>query len=348
MAVGASGILAACAGNPMKKQAEPAAPPATPKITYKPDSRGHRRGADLAHRHRRRQRLVPARDAVERRRQGGGRCDQPRPDVVHHHRTARLRRRVHLGRCRGRPGRQGRTARGHLHHRHARHPGQRPVPARRRPGRRRRRTDHHAVRRVDQRQGHGREGAQGDDHPAGRGQLGLAARRGRRLTRALADPRLLPGGHQGQRRRQAVRRPVRRRRVRCAGHHPGLRDRQAPGGQGRGVEPPDRGDHRRGHDHDPALQLRRSRPASERHAQRRPRRQREVRGLLHVQSGGRLQQCARAVRGADLQQRRVHPRQPVQRRSAGQHATSRTAASTCRRPTPSSTSTPPSTATPSK
>jgi lipoprotein-anchoring transpeptidase ErfK/SrfK len=38
MAVGASGILAACAGNPLKKQAEPATPPATPKITYKPDS----------------------------------------------------------------------------------------------------------------------------------------------------------------------------------------------------------------------------------------------------------------------------------------------------------------------
>jgi lipoprotein-anchoring transpeptidase ErfK/SrfK len=37
MAVGASGILAACAGNPLKKQAEPPAPPATPKITYKPD-----------------------------------------------------------------------------------------------------------------------------------------------------------------------------------------------------------------------------------------------------------------------------------------------------------------------
>jgi lipoprotein-anchoring transpeptidase ErfK/SrfK len=36
IAVGASGVLAACAGNPLKKQPEPQAPPAAPKITYKP------------------------------------------------------------------------------------------------------------------------------------------------------------------------------------------------------------------------------------------------------------------------------------------------------------------------
>ena len=86
------------------------------------------------------------------------------------------------------------------------HPGQRPVPARRRSGRRRRGADHHPVRRVDQRQGGRREGAQGHHRPAGRGQLGVAARRGRWLARALAHPGVLPGGHQGARRREALRR----------------------------------------------------------------------------------------------------------------------------------------------
>jgi uncharacterized protein YcsI (UPF0317 family) len=37
IAVGASGVLAACAGNPLKGQPEAEAPPAAPKITYKPD-----------------------------------------------------------------------------------------------------------------------------------------------------------------------------------------------------------------------------------------------------------------------------------------------------------------------
>jgi lipoprotein-anchoring transpeptidase ErfK/SrfK len=36
LAVGASGLLAACAGNPIKKQADAASPPAAPNITYKP------------------------------------------------------------------------------------------------------------------------------------------------------------------------------------------------------------------------------------------------------------------------------------------------------------------------
>ena len=51
----------------------------------------------------------------------------------------------------------------------------------------------------------------------------MAARRGRRVARALAHQRVLPGGHQGARRRQAVRRAVRRRRVRRAGRHAELR-----------------------------------------------------------------------------------------------------------------------------
>jgi lipoprotein-anchoring transpeptidase ErfK/SrfK len=38
IAVGASGVLAACAGNPLKKQPEAQAPPAAPEITYKPKS----------------------------------------------------------------------------------------------------------------------------------------------------------------------------------------------------------------------------------------------------------------------------------------------------------------------
>ena len=58
---------------------------------------------------------------------------------------------------------------------------------------------------------------------------------------------------------------------------------------------------------------------AQRHPQRRPRGEREVRRLLHDQPGGRLRQPAGAVRGADLQQRRVHPRQPGQLRCAGQH-----------------------------
>jgi hypothetical protein len=37
IAVGASGVLAACAGNPIKGQPEAQAPPSAPQITYKPD-----------------------------------------------------------------------------------------------------------------------------------------------------------------------------------------------------------------------------------------------------------------------------------------------------------------------
>ena len=89
------------------------------------------------------------------------------------------------------------------------HSGQRPVPARRRSGRRRRRAGHHAVRRSDRRRGsgHRREGTEGHHHAASRGQLGVAARRGRRLAGALAHSKeYYPAGTKVARRREAVRR----------------------------------------------------------------------------------------------------------------------------------------------
>ncbi len=51
-----------------------------------------------------------------------------------------------------------------------------------------------------------REGAEGHDGTAGRGRLGVAARRGGRFAGALPHQGVLPGGHQGQRRREALRR----------------------------------------------------------------------------------------------------------------------------------------------
>ena len=66
------------------------------------------------------------------------------------------------------------------------------------------------------------------------------------------------------------------------------------------------------------LQLRRGRQGAQRHPQRHPRGQREVLRLLHVQPGRRLQPRPRTLGGADLQQWRVHSRQPEQRRRAGQ------------------------------
>ena len=179
--------------------------------------------------------------------------------------------------------------------------------------------DHHPVRCADRRQGRRRAGAEGHHRAARRGQLGVAARRSRGRPRALAHPRVLPGRHQGQRRRQALRAGVRRRRLRQAGHEPELRHRSPPGGQGRSHVAPHPGGPRRGRHHGLPVQLRRSRQSPQRHAQRHPRGQREVLRLLHVQPGRRLQPHPRTLGGADLQQRRVHPRQPVQRRRAGQH-----------------------------
>ena len=65
---------------------------------------------------------------------------------------------------------------------------------------------HHSVRRVDHRQGRRREGAEGHHRTAGRGRLGVAARRGGRFAGALPHQGVLPGRHQGQRRREALRR----------------------------------------------------------------------------------------------------------------------------------------------
>ena len=111
---------------------------------------------------------------------------------------------------------------------------------------------------------------------------------------------------------------------------------------------PHPGSPRRGRHHGLRLQLRRSRQAAQRHAQRHPRGQREVLRLLHVQPGRRLQPCPRTLGGADLQQRRVHPRQPVQRGRAGQHQRHQRLHQPVDRPTPSSTSAARSTATRSR
>ena len=197
------------------------------------------------------QRMVPARHADQRRGQGRRGRAEPRPHRVHHHRTARLRRRVHLGRLGGRPRRQGRTGRRATSPRSTRANqvnGQFQL------------ADGQIVgvaapiilqfdASIDDGQGGRRAGADGHHRPAGRGQLGVAARRGRRLARALAHPRVLPGRHQGPRRRPAVRRAVRRRRLRRSRLHARLRDRSLPAGQGRGVVAPIQVHHRRGRDH---------------------------------------------------------------------------------------------------
>ena len=52
----------------------------------------------------------------------------------------------------------------------------------------RRGADHHPVRRADLGQSRRRAGVEGDHRTAGRGQLGVAARRSRRRPRALAHP----------------------------------------------------------------------------------------------------------------------------------------------------------------
>ena len=87
---------------------------------------------------------------------------------------------------------------------------------------------------------------------------------------------------------------------------------------------------------------------AQRHPQRHPRRHREVRGLLHVEPRGRLHQRPRAVRGAHLQQRRVHPRQPGEFGRAGQQQRHQRLHQPVHRATPSSTSTARSTATRSR
>ena len=113
---------------------------------------------------------------------------------------------------------------------------------------------------------------------------------------------------------------LRRRRLRRGGLDADVRDRPPPGGQGRGLVAPHPGARRAGRRHHGLpVQLRRRRPGPQRHPQRCPCRHREVRRLLHDQPGRGLRQCPRAFRGADLQQRRVHPRQPGQLRRAGQH-----------------------------
>ena len=197
LAVGvvAPGALAACFGR-SDDQSEAAAPP-TPALTYEPANAA----ADV---------LPTAPVGVEVRDGWFQRVTLTNPDgkavagAINRDRTAFNATeplgygvRLHLGRLGGGPRRQGRPGRRQLHHDQPGRSGQRPVPARRRSGRRRRGADHPAVRRVDQRQGRRGEGAEGHHRSAGRGQLGLAARRGRRFAGALAHPRVLPGRHQG-------------------------------------------------------------------------------------------------------------------------------------------------------
>ena len=93
---------------------------------------------------------------------------------------------------------------------------------------------------------------------------------------------------------------------------------------------PHPGDHRRRRHHGLPVQLRRGRPAAQRHPQRHPRGEREVRRLLHVQPGGRLQPtCASGSRcGSPTTASSSTPTRPARARRAT--PTSPTAASTCR------------------
>ena len=151
LAVGvvAPGALAACSDRSASTTAGEATAPPAPSVTFTPATATTDVvptapvGVEVA------RRLVPAGRADQRRRQGRRGRAEPGPHRLHRHRTAGLRRRVHLGRLGGRPRRQGGTGRGHVHHGQPQHSGQRPVPARRRPDRRRRGADHHAVRRRD-------------------------------------------------------------------------------------------------------------------------------------------------------------------------------------------------------
>ena len=79
-------------------------PPPSPSVTFTPADGRHRRGSrPSAGAGRGQRRLVPARHADQPRRQGRRRRAEPRPHRLHHHRTAGLRRAVHLGRFGGRP-----------------------------------------------------------------------------------------------------------------------------------------------------------------------------------------------------------------------------------------------------
>ncbi len=246
LAVGvvAPGALAACMSNgnkPGSGAAEDALPAPTRDVRTR--RRGGRRRAHRAHRRRGQRRLVPEGQPDQRRRQGRRRRAQPRPHRVHRHRAARLRRRPTPGAARS----SATTAR--------RYPsaasfttvnpdtqvnGQFQL------------SDGQTVgvaapiilqfdASIAEEDRAGREGAHGHHHAARRGQLGLAARRGRRLAGALAHQGVLPAGHHGARRREALRRAVRRRRLRRGRLDAGLHHRPPPGGQGRGVVAPDPG-----------------------------------------------------------------------------------------------------------
>ena len=207
----------------------------------------------------------------------------------------------------------------------------RPVPARRRPDRRRRGADHPAVRRVDQRQGRGRAGAQRHHHtrPSRAAGPGCPTRRsGSRVHWRTRE--YYPAG-------TTVHVDAKLYGVPFGDGAFGAEDvtLTSPSAAARWSRPRRRRTSIQvvtdeGVIMDFAVQLRRGRPAAQRHPQRHPRGHREVRRLLHVQPRRRLHQRARALGGADLQQRRVHPRQPGQRVARRAIRTSPTAASTCR------------------
>ena len=90
-----------------------------------------------------------------------------------------------------RPGRTARRARWRPRSTPSTPTGRAPRHAehRRRQDRRRRRADRDPVQRARRRPGRGRAGPVGADLGAGRGRVGLAARRGRRLARPLPDRR---------------------------------------------------------------------------------------------------------------------------------------------------------------
>ena len=182
---------------------------------------------------------------------------------------------------------------------------------------------------------------------AHRGVLGVAARRRAGLTGALAAEGVLAARHRRRRRGEPVRGGPGRRRLRARGPHQPPHRRALADRAGRRHEPPDGRDPGRSAGHGRARELRAGQRPQPHHAQRDPRRHREVRQQADDQRAVRLRP-RRALGRAHEQQRRVHPRQPGVGRTRRARATSPTAASTSRPPTPGRTTTPPSTATPSR
>ena len=286
------------------------------------------RAADLGHRH-------PGRRARPHR--------HPRPD--RHpldQRHAGLRHRVPgAGRRRRRARRPRRPARPDLPHRRARaDPGDRQHPAHRRPDRRRRHADLDHLRRAGHRPRRGRTPRLRRHLGAHRGLLPLDVRR----AAQLAPEGVLAPRHPGHRRGAPVRRRQRRGPLRRRGPLVLLHRRPRPARPRRRERPHPRALPGRAAAAEPSGVLR---PRHLPDPVRRARRVREARGqadaLGHVGRPGRgparVLRPEPAARRAHLEQRRVRARQPGLGQRRRVVATSRTAASTCPRPTASSSTT---------